>query len=306
MASLKDRLKEILIRDKHISQEDLQKALKEQESVGGELSKILIKLKLIDEDILTQVLSESLGLPPINISRLKVDPEVIQIIPRAIAVKYKIMPISLMGDQLTLAMADPLNIFIIDNVKALTGYTISPIIGKSKEIMETIEKYYQEEEDEPVDPAETFEGIIKDIHDTADFELIKDGGGHDQSSVEELTDEAPIIKLTDTIIQQAVLSHASDVFIEPMENTMRVRYRIDGVIREIDRMAKVLHYPIISRIKVISSLDISEHRLPQDGRFKTIISGGKEVDFRVNVLPTAFGEKNRFENFRPGRFSLKY
>jgi len=291
MGSLKDRLKEILIRDKHISPEDLASALGEQEKTGGELSKILIKLKLIDEDILAQILSEGLGLPPINISRLKIDPEVLKIIPKAIAEKYQIMPISLIGDQLTLAMADPLNIFIIDNVKALTGYTISPIIGRPKDITKTIEKYYEEEEEEVADPTETFAGIIKDIHDTSELELIKDGGEGDRSSIEELTDEAPIIKLTDTIIQQAVLSHASDVFIEPMEKTMRVRYRIDGMIREIDRMAKVLHFPIVSRIKIISSLDISEHRLPQDGRFKTIISGGKEVDFRVSILPTAFGEK---------------
>jgi len=292
MGSLKDRLKEILIRDKHISPEDLARALAKQEKTGGELSKILITLKLIDEDILAQILSEGLGLPPINISRLKIDPEVLKIIPKAIAEKYQIMPISLMGDQLTLAMADPLNIFIIDNVKALTGFTISPIIGRSKDITGTIAKYYEKEEEEEVaDPTETFAGIIKDIHDTSELELIKEEGGGDRSSIEELTDEAPIIKLTDTIIQQAVLSHASDVFIEPMEKTMRVRYRIDGMIREIDRMAKVLHFPIVSRIKIISSLDISEHRLPQDGRFKTIVSGGKEVDFRVNVLPTAYGEK---------------
>ena len=241
MGSLKDRLKEILIRDKHISPEDLASALKEQEKTGGELSKVLIRLKLIDEDILAQILSEGLGLPPINVSRLKIDPEVLKIIPKAIASKYQIMPISLMGDQLTLAMADPLNIFIIDNVKALTGFTISPIIGRSKDITKTIEKYYEEEE-EVADPTETFAGIIKDIHDTSELELIKDGSGDAQSSVEELTNEAPIIKLTDTIIQQAVLAHASDIFIEPMEQTMRVRYRIDGMIREIDRMAKPLHF----------------------------------------------------------------
>jgi len=291
MAPLKDRLQEILIRDKHISPEDLERALQEQKKTGGELSKILTRLNLIDEDALTQVLSEGLGLPPINISRLKVDPEVLRIIPKDLASKYQIMPISLMGDHLTLAMADPLNIFVIDNVKVLTGYTINPIIGRPNEISKTIEKYYQDES-EVVNPTETFAEIIQDIQETGDLELIKDAqGDKGQSSVEELTDEAPIIKLTDTIIQQAVLSRASDVFIEPMEQTMRVRYRIDGIIREIDRMTKVLHFPIVSRIKVISNLDISEHRLPQDGRFKTIISGNREVDFRVNVLPTAFGEK---------------
>ena len=288
MASLKDRIQEILIRDKLISQEDLRRALDEQKKTGEELNKILIRLKLIDEDTLTHLLSQDLGYPLISISRLKIDPELIKIIPKDIAVKYQIMPISVMGDRLTLAMADPLNIFAIDNIKALTGYTISPIISKTKDIEKTIEKYYGRQEGF-VTPSESFEAIIKDIKDTGELELVKDAA--DQSGVEQLGEEAPIIKLTDTIIQQAVLSKASDVFIEPMEKSVRVRYRIDGVIREIDRMTKVLLFPIVSRIKVIATLDISEHRLPQDGRFKTIIGGGREVDFRVNVLPTILGEK---------------
>src|SRR3990167_7323371 len=288
MASLKDRIQEILIRDKLISQEDLRRALDEQKKTGEELNKILIRLKLIDEDTLTHLLSQDLGYPPISISRLKIEPELVKIIPKDIAMKYQIMPISVMGDRLTLAMADPLNIFAIDNIKALTGYTINPIISKTKDIETTIEKYYGRQE-AFVTPTETFEAIIKDIKDTGELELVKEAA--DQSGVEHLGEEAPIIKLTDTIIQQAVLSRASDVFIEPMEKSVRVRYRIDGVIREIDRMTKVLLFPIVSRIKVIANLDISEHRLPQDGRFKTIIGGGREVDFRVNVLPTVLGEK---------------
>ena len=288
MASLKDRIKDILIRDRLISQEDLQHALDEQKKTGEELNKILIRLKLIDEDTLTHLLSQDLGYPPISISRLKIDSELIKIIPKDIAIKYQIMPIAIMGDHLTLAMADPLNIFAIDNIKALTGYTINPIISKTKDIENTIEKYYGRPES-TVTPSESFEAIIKDIKDTGELELVKEAA--DQAGVEHLGEEAPIIKLTDTIIQQAVLSKASDVFIEPMEKSVRVRYRIDGVIREIDRMTKVLLYPIVSRIKVIATLDISEHRLPQDGRFKTIIGGGREVDFRVNVLPTVLGEK---------------
>ncbi len=289
MASLKDRIKEILIRDKLISSEDLEKALEEQKTTGEGLNSILVKRKLIDEDTLTQVLSEGLGYPPISISRLTIDAEVVQIIPKEIAVEYQIMPISLMGDHLTLAMADPLNIFAIDNIKALTGYTINPIIGRIKDIEKTIEKYYTKEE--TVEPSrETFEEIIKDIRETGEFELIRESQG-EGAAVEELKDEAPILKLTDTIIQQAVLSKASDVFIEPLEKQVRIRYRIDGVIREIDRMTKALLFPMVSRIKVIANLDISEHRLPQDGRFKTVIAGNREVDFRVNVLPTILGEK---------------
>ncbi len=289
--SLKDRLKEILLRDRLISEKDLQKALEQQRVSGGELSHILVEMRLIDENTLTQVLSEGLGVPPINIARLKIDDEVLKILPKEIVQRYKVVPMSLMGDQLTLAMADPLNIFAMDNVKALTGYMISPVISRPGDIEEVIQRYYLDDQDAQKS-TEVFEAIIKDISkDDDDMELVGDQQKLSKDFVEELKDEAPIIKLTDSIIQQAVAAKASDVFIEPLQEGLRVRYRVDGVIREIDRMPKVLHFPIISRIKVISNLDISEHRLPQDGRFKTIIAGGREVDFRVNVLPTTIGEK---------------
>lgn len=304
MASLKDRIKEILLRDELISSHDFQRALDYQKEKGGELGRILINLKLIDENTLTQVLSEGLQLPVINIARLQITPEVVQLIPKDTVVRYQIMPISVMGDNMTLAMVDPLNIFIIDDIQILTGYTINPILSRPSDIDATIQKYYFGEEAQKVEEAEaeeqveeedeeTFDEIIRDIRDTEDLELVKDvptGGGQNQE-IEEIVDEAPIIKLTDTIIRQSVYAKASDVFIEPMESCVRVRYRVDGVIREVDRITKALHFPIVSRIKIISSLDISEHRLPQDGRFKIILSKDKSVDFRVNVLPTAFGEK---------------
>ncbi len=286
MFSLKERLTQILIRDKIISQEDLNKALDYQTQNGGELSKVLVKLNLINEDQLTVLLSEGLGMPPIDVTRLKIDPEVVRMIPQEIATRYQILPISRMGDQLTVAMSDPLNVFAIDNVKALTGLKITPILSRAKDIMQTIDNYYR------VDTSEKFDQIIKDIKDAGEVELVKESSSEpDKAAVENLTEEAPIIKLTDAIIKQSVWAKASDVFIEPMEKTLRIRYRVDGVIREIDRMSKVLHFPVVSRIKVISNLDISEHRLPQDGRFKIHLDDGKEVDFRVNVLPTAFGEK---------------
>ncbi len=281
MFSLKERLQQVLIRDQIIKEADLQRALDEQKKSGGELSRILVQMKLVTEDDLTHALSEGLGMPPIDISRLRIDPEVVKIIPRAVAEKNKIMPVSRMGDNLTLAMADPLNIFAIDNVQVLTGLNIIPIIGRSAQIQQTIDKYYS------ADTSAALKDIIKDISE--DGELVKSDGVGDVK-VTDIVQDAPMIKLTDTIIHQSVLAKASDVFIEPMEATLRIRYRIDGIIREIDQMAKALHQPIISRIKVVSNLDISEHRLPQDGRFKTVVNG-REIDFRVNVLPTAFGEK---------------
>lgn len=286
MIPLRERLLQILIREKIIRKEDLDKALEEQDKKGGELSKILVELKLITEDQLAHILSQGLDMPPIDISRLKIDPLVVKIIPRDVAAKYQIIPISKIGNNLTLAMADPMNILAIDNIKALTGMSITPIVGRTSQILHTIDQYYSD------DSSSTLEAIIKDIRDAEEIELIKETGmdaGH--GAVEELTQDAPLIKLTDTIIQQAVTAKASDVFVEPMEKHLRIRYRIDGVIREIEKMSKDLLFPVVSRIKVISNLDISEHRLPQDGRFKTIISGDKEVDFRVSVLPTAYGEK---------------
>lgn len=286
MVSLKDRLQQILIHDQIISQEDLNLALEEQAKSGGQLSRILVKMKLVSEDDLTHVLSKGLGIPPIDISRLKIDPDVVKIIPKAAAEKNQIMPVSKMGDNLTLAMADPLNIFVIDNIHAITGMNIIPIIGRAPQIQQTIEKYYSE------NSQDALKNIIQDIQGAEDVELIKSSGDEEEGFVsEDINQDAPMIKLTDAVIQQAIQAKASDVFIEPLEAAVRIRYRVDGVLQEIDQIAKALHLPIVSRIKVISNLDISEHRLPQDGRFKTVTASGKEVDFRVSILPTAFGEK---------------
>ncbi|MBL8012984.1 MAG: Flp pilus assembly complex ATPase component TadA, partial [Candidatus Omnitrophica bacterium] len=286
MASLKERLQEILIRDNIITSAQLAEAVEEQRKFGGELSKILVRLKFISEEQLTNLLSEGLGLPLMNIARLKIPAEVIGLIPQEIAVKYKILPVARIGDQLTLAMVDPLDIFALDNAKALTGLVVNPVVGRGKDIVTAIGHYYSS------DSNATFERIIKDIKDTEDPQLVKEGPKSlAKNEIESLTQDAPIIKLTNTIVQQAVMAKASDVFIEPMEDSLRIRYRIDGMLREIDRMSKVLHFPIVSRLKVISNLDISEHRLPQDGRFKSITADNKEVDFRVSVLPTALGEK---------------
>lgn len=286
MVSLKDRLQQILIHDQIISQEDLNLALEEQAKSGGQLSRILVKMKLVSEDDLTHVLSKGLGIPPIDISRLKIDPDVVKIIPKAAAEKNQIMPVSKMGDNLTLAMADPLNIFVIDNIHAITGMNIIPIIGRAPQIQQTIEKYYSE------NSQDALKNIIQDIQGAEDVELIKSSGEEEEGFVsEDINQDAPMIKLTDAVIQQAIQAKASDVFIEPLEAAVRIRYRVDGVLQEIDQIAKALHLPIVSRIKVISNLDISEHRLPQDGRFKTVTASGKEVDFRVSILPTAFGEK---------------
>lgn len=287
MATFKDRIKAVLIRDQILKVEDLELALEEQKKTGGELSGILIRLGMINEEQLAYLLSEGLSLPVLDIARMRLDPDVVGIIPPEVLRKYHILPVSRLGNNISLAMVDPLNIFVIDNVKALTGLTISPVIGRSRDIQEAIERYCA-----PRKEADSFAKIMQDIKGADDLELISDGvDKSDSKETEHLVQEAPIIRLTNTIIRQAVVAKASDVFIEPVDNALRIRYRVDGVLREIDRMSKALHFPIVSRLKVVSNLDISEHRLPQDGRFRLTLEGGREVDFRVNVLPTAHGEK---------------
>ena len=286
MLPLTQRLIEILLRDNLVSTADIDRAVKEHKSSGGELGAVLLKFKLISEDHYAIVLSEALEVPLINLSALKIDSSLIKLVPRTMAEIYKLIPISLIGDQLTVAMMDPLNIFAIDNVRAVTGVSINVVMGRSRDIKIAIERLYT------LDSKDTLDEILKDIKESEDLELVKIAvEGPNKAEVENLSQEAPIITLTNMIINQAILAKASDVFIEPLENALRIRYRVDGFIREIDSMAKTLHFPIISRIKVISNLDIAEHRLPQDGRFRINDLRGKEVDFRVSVLPTALGEK---------------
>ncbi len=285
MISLKERLTELLIKNNLISQEDLDKAVVAQKEKGGRLSDILVKMGFINENDLTLILSQSLGLPPIDMSRVKIDPSIAKVIPAEIARYYQIMPVSKIGNSLTLAMADPLNIFAIDDVKALTGFEINPVIGRPKEIMAAIENYYSE------DSHQMIEDIIKGISDSEKLELVKES--RDEMDTEELSrlvQEAPVIKLSETILKQAVEAKASDILIEPLLDKMRIRFRVDGVLIETDSPPKNLLAPLISRVKVITGLDIAEHRLPQDGRFK-IRFEEREVDFRVSILPSAMGEK---------------
>jgi len=281
-------LKEILLRDHMVAPEDLNRAIEEQKRSGGELGHILLRLKLVTEDQLSVSLSEALQLPLINLNSFRIDPSLLKLIPKETAEKFLLIPISRLNDQLTIAMVDPLDMLTVDNIKAMTSLSVSVVLARPREMRAAIERGYAQNN------SSDLEAIFQDIKDTKgteSLELVKDHFQLNRRAVEHLSEEAPIITLANTIIQQAVVAKASDVFIEPMETCLRIRYRIDGFIREIDRMSKSMHFPLISRIKIISSLDIAEHRLPQDGRFRIVTNQNKEVDFRVNVLPTAMGEK---------------
>ncbi len=285
MASLKDRLIEILIKNKLITQEQLNQAIEEQGKKGGTLSEVIIRLKFIKESDLISALSEGLNFPLIDLKRFKLDPEIVKLIPRDVAVRYGLIAVSKIGDILTLAMADPLNIFAADHVESLTGYKINPIISPLQEIIKAIEVSY------PENSKDMISDLVKEMS-TSSIELIKDDS--DSTAAEQdmgrISEDAPVVKITDWILEEGVAKKSSDILIEPFEKKLRVRFRIDGVLQEAQTPPKKFQASIVSRIKVMSMLDIAEHRLPQDGRFKAKV-GGKEVDFRVSILPSSFGEK---------------
>ncbi len=286
MLSLKDRLTELLIHNKLITQEQLSQALEIQEGKGGKLSDILVELKFIKEQDLISVVSQGLGFPLIDLKRFRIDPEIAKIIPVDVSRHYQIIPISLIADTVTLAMADPLNIFAIDHVKSLTGYKINPIIASNEDIAQTIELSYPDAAGGMIDD------LVKEMATASSIEFIKEEkeAGPSDQELGRISQEAPVVKITDLILEESVKKKGSDVLIEPMDKKLRVRFRIDGILQEQQAPPRSMHASIVSRIKVISELDIAEHRLPQDGRFKAKILG-KEVDFRVSVLPSSLGEK---------------
>jgi type IV pilus assembly protein PilB len=285
MVSLKERLIEIFINNKLLTQEQLDEALNVQKQRGGRLSDIIIDLKYIKENELALTLSTGLGLPLIDLKRFKIDPEIVKIIPINIARHYQIIPVSKMGEVVTLAMADPLNVFAIDHVQSLTGYKINPIISSSQDIIQTIELSYPD----------ATKGIIDDLvkeMSVSSLELIKEDKEllPSEKELDAISRQAPVIQVTNMILEEAVKKKASDILIEPFSSKLRVRFRIDGMLHEEKAPPKSIHPSIVSRVKVMSDLNIAEHRLPQDGRFKIKISN-KEIDFRVSILPSSFGEK---------------
>ncbi|MFH0839940.1 MAG: ATPase, T2SS/T4P/T4SS family [Candidatus Omnitrophota bacterium] len=285
--SLKERLNKILLEKGLITAEKLKEAIGMQREKGGKLSDILINNGLVDRKDLMVVLSEELGIPPINLSRYKVDPSLIQLVPRKFAYRYKMLPISRMGNLLTVAMSDPLNIFAIDEIKTLTGFQVGILITTDKDMDEAIDQYYGESAHEAIE--EIMEGMDK----VGKVEMVEEGAEAqkaDSTDLVRMTQETPVVAMTNLLLSEAVKMRASDVLIEPMERVLRVRYRVDGMLKEARNPPRSMHEAIVSRLKVMSNLNISERRLPQDGRFKIRIQN-REVDFRISVLPSSEGEK---------------
>jgi type IV pilus assembly protein PilB len=286
MPSLKERIIDVLVSNKLLKPEQLEEAVKIQQTSGGSLQKILVERGYVKESDLLSAISQGLGIPPINLTRMKIDPSLKTLIPRDIAKQYQLMPVACMGQTLTVAMTDPLNVFALDTVTTMTGLTINPLLTSSKEIQEAIDLYYGTGVDE------TLKEIVKESEAAASLELVsaKAEEETDAERLLRLTQELPVVRLTDALLSKAARLRAADLLIEPMEKTTRVRYRVDGVLQEGEAPPKQFQQAVVSRIKVMAELNIAERRLPQDGHFRFRVDD-RSIDFRVAVLPSSFGEK---------------
>ena len=280
-----DRLGELLVREKLLSAEQLKKAIEEQRSSGGRLGYNLAKLGYINEKDLTTFLSRQYGIPSVDLAATEIDTEIIKLIPEDVAKKYQVIPISRTGSTLIMAMADPSNIFAIDDIKFLTGYNVESVIASETAIKDAIEKYYA------VADEEMALGDVLTEFDESEMEILHDEEDVDVADLKKAVEDAPVVKLVNIILTDAIKKGASDIHVEPYEKSFRVRYRVDGVLSEVMKPPLKLKNAIVSRMKIMSNLDIAERRLPQDGRIKMKLGKDKEMDYRVSVLPTLFGEK---------------
>lgn len=329
--AMSGRLGSMLVSSGLISDDQLKKALQTQKTEGGRLGSILVKLGFVQEDKLMTFLSKQYGVPYVDLNKFEINPTVIKHIPAEVAQKYRIMPINRTGATITIAMVDPSNIFAIDDIKFMTGYNVEAVVATEGAIVESIKKYYGgakslvsarsagpgastavatkedkklsiEAKDYSMDGFQE-DSVIDDIDvggvvDVDDFDNLVSGAVDDLEVVEEEAFEqlsgeveAPIVKLVNGVLLRAAKMGVSDIHIEPYEKKFRVRYRLDGVLTTVMGLPLKIKNAIISRVKIMSNLDIAERRLPQDGRIKLKMGKTKTMDYRVSVLPTLFGEK---------------
>jgi type IV pilus assembly protein PilB len=290
-----ERIGELLVKQNLLTSEQLRKAREEAKSQGQRLGAQITKLGYLQENQLSEFVAKQYGVPDINLDEFDIDPAVIQLIPEEVAQKHTVVPVNRAGSTLILATADPSNIFAIDDIKFLTGYNVEVVVASEEQIKRAIDRYY--------DKATALDDIMGDFDDS-DMEVVSDSDDVDVSALAKESEDAPVVKLVNLILTDAVKRNASDIHIEPYEKEFRVRYRIDGVLYEVMRPPLKLKNAITSRIKIMSELDIAERRLPQDGRIKLKLGRGREMDYRVSVLPTLFGEKTVMRLLDKGNLQL--
>ncbi len=332
------KLGEILVRENLITPQQLREALDYQRVNGGRFGSNLVKLGIMSDDVITAVLSRQYGVPSINLDLFYIEPSIIKLISQEVALKYTVLPISRVGATLTLAMADPTNVFAMDDIKFMTELNVEPVIASEASIQMAIGKYYSGTtqidifdaafafETEKISAGRNGKGHSKngartarakakdkthdrladsdldvsldhfdfDAHEGEEFEVIEDNEEIDLATLARASEDAPVVRLVNVLMVDSLRRGASDIHVEPYEKDFRIRFRIDGVLYDVMHPPMKLRDPLISRLKIMSKLDISEKRLPQDGRIKIKVKvddRSRELDFRVSTLPTLFGEK---------------
>ena len=324
------KLGEILVRENLVTPQQLREALDYQRTSGGRLGSNLVKLGIISDDVITAVLSRQYGVPSINLDLFHIETDVIKLIPQEVALKYTVLPISKVGATLTLAMADPTNVFAMDDIKFMTGLNVEPVIASEASIQMSVGKYYSGSTQIDIfEAAIAFESDKKSkngkngngkngakgkvderlseadldvslgdfdfaTHEGEEFEVVQDNEEIDLATLARASEDAPVVRLVNVLMVDSLRRGASDIHVEPYEKDFRIRFRIDGVLYDVMHPPMKLRDPLISRLKIMSKLDISEKRLPQDGRIKIKVKvddRSRELDFRVSTLPTLFGEK---------------
>jgi type IV pilus assembly protein PilB len=281
---LPERLGKVLLAAKLITEDQLQKSLLAQKKEGGRLGTILVKMNFIEEEKLLKFLGQQYGIPAIDLSKLQIDPSVTKLVPFEVVQKYQVMPIKRSGSTLSLAMVDPTNVFAVDDIKFMTGYEIEPMVASETALIAAIVKSYDVS-------AKALQTVLQDIEgQEASAPTVVREEEEDVGRLKEAVEEAPVVKLANLILNDAVKKQVSDIHIEPYEHSFRVRYRLDGSLYEVMSPPKKLQAALTSRLKIMANLDIAERRLPQDGRIKLRFAD-KEVDLRVSSLPCLFGEK---------------
>ena len=284
MPSFKQRLAEILMHQQVATKEKLDGLMAESTQKGKNFAQLLVENNIIPESKLTELLAKELGLPLISVMKYRMDPDVAHLIPERVARQYNVIALAKFGDSLVVAMSDPMNIFALDDLKALTKVNINPVLSQESEIRQVIDKAYakEQEQEQSLDAAAQAmeDGPLATVESIEDLRLDAVGGG----------DDAPVVRVLNLIVAEAIRGHASDIHLEPMGDVIRVRYRVDGHLIEEHRLPKTIQGAVLARLKIMSGMDITEWRLPQDGRFKVRLEE-KEVDFRVSILPISHGGK---------------
>ncbi len=280
-AASTERLGDLLVREGLITREQLQQALQEQRNSGMRLGYTLVKLGLVEETEITKMLARQYRMPAVDLARFEVDQRIVKLVPGEVAIKHTVLPLKREGRTLTVAMADPTNMTVVDDLKFITRYDIFPVIAGEYTLKTAIERYYEQTDAQ-------LQTLLKDIEEGVDLEVIEEREDEDQPT--QVADDAPVVKLINGILSDAVKRGASDIHIEPFEKEIRVRYRIDGALMEVMKPPIKLRAALTSRVKIMSNLNIAERRVPQDGRIK-LKMGKRVIDFRVSTLPVIFGEK---------------